>query len=441
MEPKDVKTLIQEIESSAPMDSEILDSFVSAVASHSVDINLVEQWLKAVHSYGISEEDTTRLTHGMMMSGEMIRWTDNSSVVDKHSTGGVGDKMSLMLAPILAACGLKVPMLAGRGLGHTGGTIDKLESIPGFNCSLDPRQMKTQVEKIGCCIAAQNDAIAPADGLLYAIRDVTDTIDSVPLITASIVSKKAAEGLGALVLDVKCGSAAFMQNMADAEELATSMVKAARGLGINTVAQITQMDYPIGKYIGNSLEVLGSIEVLQGYGSTDTLDIVIMQCAELLVMTGKASSHDEAVRLIRKVINNGSALSKFKQMCVIQGVDERIAQSLIDNPHEVLPASKFQTPIKATTSGYLTGIDAMALAEIARSHGAGRFAITDTIIPEIGFEILPSKGDYISANDVWLVFHHNEDVADVTYNKLVSSLVVSDEPVDNISRLIRVIDG
>ena len=153
MEPTDVKTLIQKIESSSPMDGEILDSFVSAVASHSVDINLVEQWLKAVHSYGISEEDTTRLTHGMMMSGEMIKWTDNSLVVDKHSTGGVGDKMSLMLAPILAACGLKVPMLAGRGLGHTGGTIDKLESIPGFNCSLDPRQMKTQVEKIGCCIA------------------------------------------------------------------------------------------------------------------------------------------------------------------------------------------------------------------------------------------------------------------------------------------------
>ena len=157
-------------------------------------------------------------------------------------------------------------------------------------------------------------------------------------------------------------------------------------------------------------------------------------------MTGKASSHDEAVGLVREVINNGSALSKFKQMCVSQGVNERMAQTLIDNPHEVLSASKLRTPIKSTTSGYLTGIDAMTLAEIARSHGAGRFAITDAIIPEIGFEILPSKGDYISANDVWLVFHHNEDFTDVTYNKLVNSLVVSDEPVDNISRLIRVID-
>ena len=329
MSPEDVKSLIFQIESSKALDGVLLDSFIDSVANHRVELPLIKQWLMAVHSNGISVNDTTRLTKGMMLSGEVINWQDNKLVVDKHSTGGVGDKMSLMLAPILAACGLKVPMLAGRGLGHTGGTIDKLESIPGFNCSLNPVDMKAQVEKIGCCIAAQNDAIAPADGLLYAIRDVTDTIDSVPLITASIVSKKAAEGLGSLVLDVKCGSAAFMQNMADAEQLATSLVNAARGLGINTIAQITQMDYPIGRYIGNSLEVLGSIEVLQGHGSSDTLDIVILQCKELLVMTEKVSSHDEAELLIREVIVNGSALRKFKQMCISQGVDENTAQLLI----------------------------------------------------------------------------------------------------------------
>ncbi len=440
MSPEDVKALILQIESSKAMDGSLLDEFIVAVANHRVELPLIEQWLTAVHLNGISVDDTTRLTKGMMLSGEVINWQDNTLVVDKHSTGGVGDKMSLMLAPILAACGLKVPMLAGRGLGHTGGTIDKLASIPGFNCSLNPVEMKAQVEKIGCCIAAQNDAIAPADGLLYAIRDVTDTIDSVPLITASIVSKKAAEGLNALVLDVKCGSAAFMQNMADAEALATSMVNAARGLGINTIAQITQMDYPIGKYIGNSLEVLGSIEVLQGHGSSDTLDIVILQCKELLVMTDKASSHDEAERLVRNVISNGLALRKFKQMCVRQGVDENLAQLLIDNPHDVLLASEFKTPIRATTSGYLAGINAMTLAKIARNHGAGRFAMTDIIIPEIGFEIIPNKGDYLSADDVWLVFHHNEVLSDATYNKLVNSLVLSNKPVIPTSRLIRIID-
>ena len=183
MDQGDVERLIRQIQSSQPMNSQLLDGFITAVAERTVDVKLVEKWLKAVHSTGISVEETTRLTKGMMFTGDVIKWPDNSLVVDKHSTGGVGDKMSLMLAPILAACGLKVPMLAGRGLGHTGGTIDKLESIPGFNCSLTPHEMQLQVNDIGCCIAAQNDAIAPADGLLYAIRDVTDTIDSIPLIT------------------------------------------------------------------------------------------------------------------------------------------------------------------------------------------------------------------------------------------------------------------
>ena len=294
MNPSDVKHLIGQVVAGEVMDSELLESFIESVASRNVEISLVEQWLKVVHKHGISVSETTQLTKGMMLSGSIIQWEDNSLVVDKHSTGGVGDKMSLMLAPILAACGLKVPMLAGRGLGHTGGTIDKLESIPGFDCSLTPQQMQQQVEEIGCCIAAQNSAIAPADGLLYAIRDVTGTIDSIPLITASIISKKAAEGLGSLVLDVKCGSAAFMQTLDDATELAKSMVGAAKGLGINTVAQITEMDYPIGKYVGNSLEIIGSIEVLQGKGSQDTFDLVKLQCQELLVKSGKANSHSNA---------------------------------------------------------------------------------------------------------------------------------------------------
>ena len=183
------------------------------------------RWLKAVHAHGCHREDKIVLTHEMVASGAQLVWKEGPPVVDKHSTGGVGDKMSLMLAPALAACGCRVPMLAGRGLGHTGGTIDKLEAIPGFNCSLRPEEMVQAVESVGCCIAVQNDAIAPADGVLYALRDVTATIDSVPLITASIVSKKAAEGLDALVLDVKTGSAAFMQTQEQAQELAHSMVK------------------------------------------------------------------------------------------------------------------------------------------------------------------------------------------------------------------------
>jgi len=440
MKSADVEALVNQVSAKQTMDESALQEFIKAVAQRTIDLGLVEKWLKAVHSNGISVPETTLLTRGMMLSGSVINWQDNSLVVDKHSTGGVGDKMSLMLAPILAACGLKVPMLAGRGLGHTGGTIDKLESIPGFNCSLNPQQMQDQVELIGCCIAAQNDAIAPADGLLYAIRDVTDTIDSIPLITASIISKKAAEGLGSLVLDVKCGKAAFMQTLDDATALAKSMVGAANGLGINTVAQITQMDYPIGQYVGNSLEVLGSVLVLQGKGSKDTLEIVALQCAELMVRTGIANSHDQAEDLITEVITNGSALEKFRQMCIQQGVDEATAQALIDDPDSVLPTSKHITEITVTKAGYISEIDSMVLADIARKHGAGRFSIEDEIIPEIGFEICVERGQYVEAGSNWLKFHHNQALSEVEIAALSNSLTTSPQKNQLKSRLISIIE-
>jgi thymidine phosphorylase len=440
MKSADVEKLINQVSAKQTMDESTLQEFITAVAQRTIDLELVEKWLKSVHSNGISVPETTQLTKGMMLSGSVIDWLDNSLVVDKHSTGGVGDKMSLMLAPILAACGLKVPMLAGRGLGHTGGTIDKLESIPGFNCSLNPQQMQDQVELIGCCIAAQNDAIAPADGLLYAIRDVTDTIDSIPLITASIISKKAAEGLGSLVLDVKCGRAAFMQTLDDATALAKSMVGAAKGLGINTVAQITQMDYPIGQYVGNSLEVLGSVLVLQGEGSNDTLEIVVLQCAELMVRTGIASSHDQAENLIAEVIANGSALEKFKQMCIQQGVKEVIAQALIDNPNSVLSKSEHITEITVTEAGYVSDIDSMVLADIARKHGAGRFTIEDEIIQEIGFEICVERGQYVEAETNWLKFHHNQALSEVEIGELSNSLTISPHKIQVKPRLISIIE-
>ena len=440
MKSADVEALINQVSAKQTMNEQALQDFITGVAQRTIDLGLVEKWLKAVHSNGISVHETTLLTKGMMLSGSVIDWQDNTLVVDKHSTGGVGDKMSLMLAPILAACGLKVPMLAGRGLGHTGGTIDKLESIPGFNCSLNPQQMQSQVELIGCCIAAQNDAIAPADGLLYAIRDVTDTIDSIPLITASIISKKAAEGLGSLVLDVKCGSAAFMQTLDDATALAKSMVGAAKGLGINTVAQITEMDYPIGQYVGNSLEVLGSILVLQGKGSKDTLEIVVLQCAELMVRAGLNDSHEQAENLIAEVIANGSALEKFREICIQQGIEEVTAQALIDEPNSVLPSSKHITEITATKAGYVSEIDSMVLADIARKHGAGRFTIEDDIIPEIGFEICVERGQHVEAGFTWLRFHHNRALSEVEIAALSNSITTSSQKIDVNSRLISIIE-
>ena len=257
-----VDDLIEAVKSGKSQPKDELTLFVGDVATGKVSTEEATRWLKAVHKNGLPTRDTVVLTQAMIHSGAQLKWPEGPPVVDKHSTGGVGDKMSLMLAPALAACGCRVPMLAGRGLGHTGGTIDKLESIPGFNCALTPEEMVEAVSNVGCCIAVQNTAIAPADGVLYALRDVTDTIDSVPLITASIISKKAAEGLDALVLDVKTGPAAFMQSIEDARTLARSMVNTAEGLGIRTVAQITAMGEPIGTHIGNALEVIGSIHAV-----------------------------------------------------------------------------------------------------------------------------------------------------------------------------------
>ena len=439
MNQQEVEDLITSVESNQRMNLDLLAQFVRDVASHSIPITSIEKWLKAVHSNGISVEETTVLTREMMQSGAMLDWSDNRLVVDKHSTGGVGDKMSLMLAPALAACGMKVPMLAGRGLGHTGGTIDKLESIPGFNCLLSPEQMQKQVLEIGCCIAAQNDSIAPADGLLYAIRDVTETIDSIPLITASIISKKAAEGLGSLVLDVKCGSAAFMKTRNDAEALAKSMVGAAKGLGINTVAQITRMDFPIGKYVGNSLEVIGSIEVLQGNGSSDTRELVVIQACSLLVQSGLYPNEQDAKKMIEQVLDDGSALDYFKQMCTSQGVEIDIAEALIEDPRNVLPTSKNTTTLKSSKSGYVGSINSMTLAEIARAHGAGRFTIEDEIIPEIGFEILIEQGQAITEDQNWLVFHHNEQLTEDDFFKLSNSLEIVNQKPEQTSRLISVI--
>ena len=439
MEMEDITNLISSVESKEMMNLEHLTEFIKGVANHSIPVEMIEKWLKAVHSHSISVKETTILTKEMMHSGAILEWDDKKMVVDKHSTGGVGDKMSLMLAPALAACGVMVPMLAGRGLGHTGGTIDKLESIPGFNCSLSPQEMKSQVIEIGCCIAAQNDAIAPADGLLYAIRDVTNTIDSIPLITASIISKKAAEGLGSLVLDVKCGSAAFMKSRKDAEALARSMVGAAKGLGINTTAQITQMDFPIGKYVGNSLEIIGSIEVLQGKGSKDTRDLVIMQGSALLLQSGKVKDSQEGEKRICEVLDNGLALSYFEKMCIAQGVTEENAKKICSDPKSILPKSKSTTTFVSSKSGYVTMIDSMTLAEIARKHGAGRFNLEDEIIPEIGFEVLVEQGDEIQQGEEWLLFHHNEAVDDDDLTRLNESLSLEQQKSDTYSRLIKTI--
>ena len=434
-----IQRLCASIQKNESMMMADLSLFIEGVAQRQIPVENIEKWLRSVHAHGISVDETTALTRGMMNSGAVLEWQGPKNVADKHSTGGVGDKMSLILAPALAACGLRIPMLAGRGLGHTGGTIDKLESIPGFNCDLTPKQMQDAVQRIGCCIAAQNDAIAPADGLLYAIRDVTNTVDSIPLITASIVSKKAAEGLNALVLDVKCGKAAFMKTEQDALALAKSMVGAAKGLGIKTVAQITDMNEPIGSHVGNALEILGSIYVLQGKGSKDTRGLVELQGGQLLSLTGIASSLEQGIQMVSEVLENGEALRFFVEMCVQQGTERKVAEQLANEPEHVLPKSKHVTSVVATESGYVQSIDAMALAEVTRELGAGRFSMSDSINHGIGYVLETSKNQHVSKGQSWVLVHHDIPLSPQHLTQISDALEIGIRATPEFQRLIRIV--
>ena len=299
-----------------------IQAFVNGVVDGSLSDTEVEEWMRNVFENGLTEQDTVELTHAMLHSGTVLQWPTEWShlVVDKHSTGGIGDKVSLVLAPALAACGLKCPMIAGRGLAHTGGTLDKLEALQGYNVNISPEQAFKMVDEIGCMIGGQTGEIAPADKRMYAIRDVTNLIASVPLITGSIVSKKAAEGLAALVMDIKVGRAAFMTNIDDARELAKSIVSTGAGLGIVTSVTLTEMDTPLGFAAGNALEVLESIETLRGAGPADLEELVCIQGGILLHAADLCKSVDEGAYRIHDSLIDGSAMTKFEQMCVAQGV-------------------------------------------------------------------------------------------------------------------------
>lgn len=436
----DITPLLTAIKEGENQPKDRLLAFISGISEGTVPQEQAIQWLKAVHASGCTGADKVFITQAMMESGAQLAWGDGPPVVDKHSTGGVGDKMSLMLAPALAACGCRVPMLAGRGLGHTGGTIDKLESIPGFRCALTPEEMVNAVESVGCCIAVQNEAIAPADGVLYALRDVTQTIDSVPLITASIVSKKAAEGLEALVLDVKVGKAAFMKSLDEARELATSMVMTAEGLGIRTLAQLTEMDHPIGTYVGNALEVIESLQVLKGEGSEDTRSLVVMQGAALLSLVMNLEE-DEAKERMETVLDNGEALAVFAAMCRQQGVASSTVERLIDDPTTALDLAPKQTIVRASSTGHLHLIDALEMANIAREHGAGRFELADMVDHGIGFVLHQQRGAAVQAGDPVFTFHHRQSLDEATVARLQHLPTIKRERLPSETRLLDIVQS
>ena len=358
----------------------------------------------AIFFRGMTPAETTAYTLAMRDSGRVM---DLSKIpgkkIDKHSTGGVGDKISLSLAPIVAACGVPVPMMAGRGLGHTGGTLDKLEAIPGFHVDLTPKQFAQQLATLGCAIIGQTADLAPADKRLYALRDVTATIESIPLITGSILSKKLAEGLDGLVMDVKVGRGAFMKNVDDARVLAKSLVRVGRQAGKDVRALLTRMDDPLGLMIGNALEVRESFLTLRGEGPADLLECTLALGSDMLQMGGVAKSRAEAHRRLLRAMRDGSAASLMERMIAAQGGDKRV----VAEPDR-LPAAKVRIPITAPKGGTVQQIDALELGLTGVALGAGRTQTDDVVDPRVGIELAAVVGDRVAAGAPLAYLHVNE---------------------------------
>src|SRR5215469_9513987 len=313
----------------------------------------ISTWLMAVLLKGMTRAETAALTQAMLHSGEVLDWSDlPQKKVDKHSTGGIGDKTSLILAPVVAAGGLLVPMISGRGLGHTGGTLDKLESIPGFNVNLSAAEMRKVLTACGACMIGQTARIVPADKKMYALRDVTGTVESPALICASIMSKKLAEGIDALVLDVKIGSGAFMKEETSAAHLAQLMVETGERMGKKVVALLTDMDQPLGRAVGNALEVIECIEVLRGGGPDDLKNLTLELSAWMFYLGERTQSLEEGRKLSASLVSSGAALKKFDQMVRLQGGDQRVLENTA-----LLPAARSRMDVKARTAGYVTAMD------------------------------------------------------------------------------------
>jgi pyrimidine-nucleoside phosphorylase len=393
--------------------------------------------LMAIFLNGLSDRESADLTAAMLHSGIVIDLSDIPGIkVDKHSTGGVGDKLSLILAPIVAACGVPVPMISGRGLGHSGGTLDKLESIPGFNVNLNLKQYAEVLAKHNLVLIGQTEDIAPADKRMYALRDVTSTVECIPLIAGSIMSKKLAEGIDALVLDVKCGSGAFMKTEEQATELAIKLVNIGESFGKRTIGYITNMDQPLGNTVGNWLEVRESIEALQGEGPADVMEVTLMLSGTMIYLGGKAESVEEGIELSKASIRNGSAFQKF-----IDIVDEQGGDSTFLKRPELYPKPTYNFHLKSSVDGYITAMDSYEIGMIGVELGAGRIRKEDKIDPVAGIEFFYKCGDLIKKNEtIATVYTNKEGIGDTMVDRLSKALTISSTKPTEIKMITHRID-
>ena len=404
---------------------EAVEFFVSGVTDGSLPDYQASALLMAIVLRGMTSEETAWLTGAMVRSGIKVDLSSIPGVkVDKHSTGGVGDKTSLVLAPLAAACGVKVPMMSGRGLGHTGGTLDKLQSIAGFRVDLSLDELKVALEKTGVAMLGQTSQIAPADKKLYALRDVTGTVESIPLITASIMSKKIAEGIDALVLDVKTGRGAFMKTVEDSRRLARSLVDTGNRSGVRTEAVITAMDAPLGRAVGNALEVIECVETLKGRGPTDLESLSVWLAARMVLAAGLATSPAEAEAKVRHALTTGAGVEKWREIVTQQGGDPRTVDD-----YRLLASVDTRHVVTAPRAGYLSVLDAELVGRATVALGAGRATVDDVVDPAVGAMILAHPGDELRAGDPIVELHYRRERDLAPALELVGRAIeIADEP-------------
>ena len=388
-----------------PLSAEEIQAFVSAATAETWPDYQLSAMLMAIWLRGMSHEETAALTKAMTHSGMVLDHSDiPGPKADKHSTGGVGDSTSLVLVPLAAACGVVVPMMSGRGLGHTGGTLDKLEAIPGFRVGLEPLELKAALRKIGAAKIGQTGAIAPADRKLYALRDVTGTVESIPLISASIMSKKLAEGISALVLDVKFGSGAFMKKIDDSRVLAQTMVSIGKAHGVKTEALLTDMNTPLGFAVGNALEVIECLETQKGRGPAKLEELSLELAASMVRLAGLAATQEEALAKVRSALRSGQGVEKFRQIVEHQGGNPRAVDD-----YALMPIAPKRLTVAADRSGYVSALEAEQLGRAAMLLGAGRDKADDAVDPSVGLRLRVSVGDQVRSVDAMVeLFGHEE---------------------------------
>ena len=399
--------------------------FIKGLIDKTIEDYQVSALLMAITINGMNSEETAYLTEEMRVSGDVWDLSDIPGLkIDKHSTGGVGDKVSLILGPLVASCGAKMAKISGRGLGHTGGTLDKMESIPGMRINLTKEEFKKQVREIGVAIIGQDKHIDPADKRLYELRDVTGTVQSIPLIASSIMSKKLASGADCILLDVKCGKGAFMKNYEDAKKLAIEMVNIGKQLNKNVKAEITDMNQPLGKAVGNNLEIKEVIETLKGNGPEDLKEICLSSGAILLTQAELFKTTEDARKALEENIKNGKAFEKFKEFVKAQGGD----LEYIDHP-EKFPVSKHLIEIKSKNEGYIKTIDALAIGLGSCHLGGGRMKITDTIDMSAGIVLNKKVGDLVKKGELLCTLHTNKDNVEKIIEQVKKAFIFQDEPI------------